>query len=43
MSFGQSAGEAAAEGAESLLPVFVFDPSRFNVPTLAGKLSPCRR
>ncbi|CAE7476192.1 unnamed protein product [Symbiodinium sp. KB8] len=28
--------KAAAEGAESLLPVFVFDPSRFNVPTLAG-------
>ena len=28
--------EAAVDGAESLLPVFVFDPSRFNVPTLAG-------
>uniref|UniRef100_A0A7S1RNF6 Cryptochrome DASH n=1 Tax=Alexandrium catenella TaxID=2925 RepID=A0A7S1RNF6_ALECA len=27
---------AACDGAESLLPVYVFDPSKHNVPTLAG-------
>eukprot|EP00927_Polykrikos_kofoidii_P070959 TRINITY_DN67310_c0_g1_i1.p1 TRINITY_DN67310_c0_g1~~TRINITY_DN67310_c0_g1_i1.p1 ORF type:complete len:595 (+),score=64.13 TRINITY_DN67310_c0_g1_i1:119-1903(+) len=27
---------AACEGATSLLPIYVFDPSRFNSPTLAG-------
>merc|ERR1719223_1472401 len=28
--------QAACAGATSLLPVYVFDPDRFNVPTLAG-------
>jgi len=28
--------QAAASGATSLLPVYVFDPRNFNVPTLAG-------
>jgi len=28
--------QAAADGATSLLPVYVFDPQVFNVPTLAG-------
>jgi len=27
---------AACEGALSLLPIYIFDPSQFNVPTLAG-------
>eukprot|EP00927_Polykrikos_kofoidii_P015109 TRINITY_DN16700_c0_g1_i1.p1 TRINITY_DN16700_c0_g1~~TRINITY_DN16700_c0_g1_i1.p1 ORF type:complete len:587 (-),score=102.55 TRINITY_DN16700_c0_g1_i1:295-2055(-) len=28
--------QAACEGAASLLPVYVFDKSKFNIPTLAG-------
>lgn len=30
--------QAATEGAQTLLPVYVFDREKFNTPTLAGKV-----
>ena len=35
--------QAAAEGAQTLLPVYVFDREKFNTPTLAGEESKSSR